>query len=350
MDSINLWENVSSVTNYAASTESTGVIDEDLAESLASVTDVMGAIVIPLTGCVGIVFNCLTMAVVMYMGMDTSSLVYMLLVAIGDSTSVFIDTILNIGFTHWGWVVVLTRSDLSCKVGQWVSYLTTFATQYTLALFTLDRLLAIAKPIMYKQSLKDKLWYPVAATGVTYVVVSGLLCGNLWMFTLENGACLTDSSLSPTLQTFYFHYSVTFLYCGLPAVVLFVLNFAIIYKLKTAPSAGRGSNKSRENSITRGLLVVSFSYLVITLLGSLNLYIVLTVTQPKISDNDPKWEKLTVLMFYVGEWCGAINQSVNFFLYILGSQSFRKEFLKLIRVARATPAESKTEDTKVNAN
>ena len=27
-----------------------GVIDEDLAESLASVTDVMGAIVIPLTG------------------------------------------------------------------------------------------------------------------------------------------------------------------------------------------------------------------------------------------------------------------------------------------------------------
>ena len=134
--------------------------------------------------------------------------------------------------THWDIVVVLIRNSGFCKVGQWVSYFTTFATQFTLCLFTFDRFLAIYKPMFYKQCLKDTLWYPVVATSVNFLLTAVLLSGNLLVFDLENGACVISSALSKTIQTFYFHYSVTFLYCGLPATLLFLLNAAIIYKIR----------------------------------------------------------------------------------------------------------------------
>ena len=62
-----------------------------------AIIQVLGSYVIPATSVVGILFNSLTVCVVCYMGLNTSSLVYMLLVAVGDSLSVFIDGILNIG-------------------------------------------------------------------------------------------------------------------------------------------------------------------------------------------------------------------------------------------------------------
>ena len=123
--------------------------------------------------------------------------------------------------SHWDIVVVLIRNSVFCKVGQWVSYFTTFATQFTLCLFTFDRFLAIYKPMFYKQCLKDTLWYPVVSTSVNFLLTAVLLSGNLLVFDLENGACVISSALSKTIQTFYFHYSVTFLYCGLPATLLF---------------------------------------------------------------------------------------------------------------------------------
>ena len=60
--------------------------------------EILGCFLIPATSVIGIVFNMLTALVVCFMGLNTSSLVYMLLVAVGDSVSVFIDGILNIGY------------------------------------------------------------------------------------------------------------------------------------------------------------------------------------------------------------------------------------------------------------
>ena len=65
-------------------------------ERMNKAIDVIGSYLIPITSIFGIVANCLTGSVVVFMGLDTSALVYMLLIAIGDSISVFIDGVLNI--------------------------------------------------------------------------------------------------------------------------------------------------------------------------------------------------------------------------------------------------------------
>ena len=69
----------------------------DLVGALSDTVDILGSVVIPVSGGVGILCNMFTVCVVCFMGVHTSSLVYMLLIALGDSLSVAIDAIVNIG-------------------------------------------------------------------------------------------------------------------------------------------------------------------------------------------------------------------------------------------------------------
>ncbi|XP_075253208.1 uncharacterized protein LOC142345009 [Convolutriloba macropyga] len=229
------------------------------------------------------------------MGLDTSALVYMLLIAIGDSISVFIDGVLNIALAHWDVAVLLSKTDFSCKVGQWISYLTTFGTQLVLVLFTFDRLMAVVKPIYYNLKLKANLWYPVKASSAIYILISFLLAGNLYAFALEGGSCLMGSHLSPLMRNLYTLYTGTFLYSVLPGTLILVFNVVIIVNLRkrnSVGSSGTGGGSNRDQSITRGLLSVSFCYLVLTSLGSANILFLTSYVQPRISDDDPKWGKI----------------------------------------------------------
>ncbi len=76
---------------------------EDSADDGVSMTwvevavSLMGTYLLPGTSALGIVFNSLTVAVVLYMGINNATLVYMTLLALGDSLSIFIDALLNIG-------------------------------------------------------------------------------------------------------------------------------------------------------------------------------------------------------------------------------------------------------------
>ncbi|XP_063719608.1 probable G-protein coupled receptor 139 [Symsagittifera roscoffensis] len=309
-----------------------------------AIIQVLGSYVIPATSVVGILFNSLTVCVVCYMGLNTSSLVYMLLVAVGDSLSVFIDGILNIGFVHWNLPKLLTRSNLSCKVGQWVSYLTTFGTQFTLVLFTLDRFIAMCRPVYYNQNLKHNLTYPVKLTVATYAVTSLLLSGNLYVFRVEGElCCLLGSHLSATVHKLYSLYTATFLYSVLPGSMMLVLNIAIIVKIRdrnerraSCVSAEMATmDRCREHSITRGLLVVSICYLLLTSLASVNMSILTVYIRPRINHQDPKWAKYAQLMTYIIQWSAIFNLSINFFLYVLGSRSFRLEFIRMIRSKKA---------------
>ena len=66
--------------------------------------DLMGSFLLPGTATFGIFFNSLTIAVVLYMGVDNATLVYMILLAVGDSISIFIDGLLNIGFSFYNYL------------------------------------------------------------------------------------------------------------------------------------------------------------------------------------------------------------------------------------------------------
>ena len=91
-------------------------------------------------------------------------------------------------------------------------------------------------------------------------------------------------------------------------------------------------DRAHEHSITCGLLMVSFCYIFITSVGSVNMYILNSYIQPRIAgDKTHTWAKRAKLITYIVQWGAIINLSVNFFLYILGSHAFRNEFLRMLR-------------------
>ena len=57
----------------------------------------LNAVVVPLLGCVGFVFNIFGILTLSYMGITSSSTMYMLIICIGDIISGFVDSILTVG-------------------------------------------------------------------------------------------------------------------------------------------------------------------------------------------------------------------------------------------------------------
>ena len=124
------------------------------------------------------------------------------------------------------------ESDLWCILGSWMDQLLGFSASYILCLFTLDRLMASRRPMMYREKLSNKLTYPIKCTVATYFLMAFLVSPTSMIFTMGQGTCVTRSDISPWLKMLYFYYSVVLLYCIIPSVALLIMNILIIRSLR----------------------------------------------------------------------------------------------------------------------
>ena len=125
-----------------------------------------------------------------------------------------------------------TINRWTCKVLKWINYGTTCSTQFILVLLTFDRVLAVVTPHKYR-TLKQNLSYPLIASGVVIIVSHVLIGGNLYFFDLVNGVCSQGEYVSVIGGIVYFHYSTSFVYCGLPSALLIVFNAVILVYMRS---------------------------------------------------------------------------------------------------------------------
>ena len=96
-----------STLSSSAGSQSTGVNEEEyLSDTFVSLLFWINAVVVPAFGFLGIVLNTLGVLTLTYMGVNTSSTLYMLIICVGDSISGFVDAILSVGLVlgygfHW---------------------------------------------------------------------------------------------------------------------------------------------------------------------------------------------------------------------------------------------------------
>ncbi len=86
-----------------------------------------------------------------------------------------------------------------------------------------------------------------------------------------------------------------------------------------------------DKSVTVSLLYVSGWYLILTSSSALFVYLNTKHLEPKLSTK-PELDSVVILCAYSSELAGCLNQSMNFFLYILGSAVFRKQFFKMLKI------------------
>ncbi|XP_063718086.1 galanin receptor 2b-like [Symsagittifera roscoffensis] len=291
----------------------------------------LNAVVVPLLGCVGFVFNIFGILTLSYMGITSSSTMYMLIICIGDIISGFVDSILTVGIGNW-YTNLYALSRFSCKFLMWINYATTCSTQFVLTLFTFDRLLAVTYPMKYR-SLKTNLRYPVICSAVVVTLTYLSLIGNMYAFDLVDGQCAKPTYMSELGKEIYFHYSASFIYCGLPSTLIFIFNFTILYQMrKNDKNKKSSSTKSgREQAITRILLLMSFAFLLFTAGCMFFLYTSVIYLGPQLDGGDPWVGQMYVAMAQLQELPSTANVSFNFSFYLMGSKMFRKGFLDMLQ-------------------
>ena len=74
--------------------------------------------------------------------------------------------------------------------------------------------------------------YPVITSLVVMVVSYLSVAGNLYYYDLVDGVCTQASYISALGGLIYFHYSASFVFCGLPTTLIFLFNVTILIQMR----------------------------------------------------------------------------------------------------------------------
>jgi len=320
------------------------------------VGDIIVLSIFPVILLIGTVLNVLSIAVFTRPSLRHSSTSLLLrILAYVDILSLYM-TIL----TRWlrllsGWQLE-ADSDLGCRLHFYINHVVFAMSSWVLVVITFERVIVTRKPHKAKVLCNKK------NASLVMVIILVFVC--LVNFPLIFGSTPEYQSLFSEDQTSFTIYA-TCTYCCIaehslikvmgfvfnmfsPFIIILVGNVSIAVHLARATKrrsrmssssirAGTVRNNGTKppksdanqlNSLTRLLMGVSFSYLILTLPYMIYLLVYkytehLYESRDSFLSSKHFWNSLTLLLL-------CINNSINFVLYCVGGNRFRNEFLSLI--------------------
>ena len=200
------------------------------------------------------------------------------------------------------------------------------------------------------------------------VIIFSVLYNSPHMVTSSNQGwqCLPygeESVMSEKYGTLYYWLSFI-LHYALPFVLLLSMNCVIIHTIRSSAkfrtkldrvpdnnSEGQGQSqghlpktKSSENQVYIVLLLVAFGFLILTTPGYLLFLFIMVVD----FETSAKVYAGFYLFFNVAQKLHYTNHGINFFLYVMSGQKFRKDLMKLFKVNDFTHKETTSGDTVIS--
>ena len=148
--------------------------------------------------------------------------------------------------------------------------------------------------------------------------------------------CVPWGKATHLIGKFHFYSEMTIAFI-LPFIFLLIMNCVIINTLRNRSNIrseiqGQGQNegqtskaKSSENQITVTLLVVTFSFLLLTT----PFYLVFIYLKLFGMGSTPRSFATFYLIYQIGEKSNYTNNAINFFLYVVSGQKFRTDLFQL---------------------
>ena len=288
----------------------------------------------PISICTGLIGNTLAIITLIIMR-QTNGVYYLIALSLADLSVLVVWSVLWL--QEFFRPLLIEYYDWACRLVFFGFYSSLHCSVSLLVSMTAERFVVVWFPIKAKTICKKK-----HSLIVIVVVISLILSLNLHnLFTrqvLDNGNgttfCLTSWSVMPGMPYDNFHLNVwpwidSTIYAFFPVISIFILNSLIITKVRLSGNmTGKNTKetKSQNKQITKTLLIVSFTFLILTL----PICIVLIVEKNWDFFSDPYQFAVWLVLRAVSAVLELTNHSVNFFLYCLGGKRFREEFLRLM--------------------
>ncbi|XP_063718150.1 somatostatin receptor type 1-like [Symsagittifera roscoffensis] len=240
--------------------------------------------------------------------------------AVSDTIAAFQDGIMEAMLAFLG-VSFFTLHPLLCRFLGWFTYFSSSAAGYVLLAAAFDRLIAIWKPIWYKQKSKPKR--AIIASLAIWIVLGLSMLPIFFEYGLDENYCnFDDTNPWHFLHDWTFSVYYEFIFIGgyiLPGLSMVFVNALIIYKLRHKSTSV--SRKDRE--MTLCLIIVCVSFLIC--LSGLGIMARLSLV---FADSKPSEANL---INYVRKLPAVLNNSMNFYAYFAASSYFRNTFFRILR-------------------
>jgi hypothetical protein len=292
--------------------------------------------------------NLAAVATLLKMHPMTSSAVYMLCLALTDSTAIIVKFVyLQLGVSHQ------KRYDVGCKLLLYSSVWCMHYANWILVAMTIERFIAIWFPLkVIDMCTKKKALLTVLILGV----ILGLVDCHYLVTHREVPAPYGRVECKPHEHYEYWHNKVWpwldwLIYATVPCCALFVFNGLIIFGIKRAGRAQRRMTRDLKSMVTTsGVLPVRSHFVqktkqeqqqkqvtVMLITVSVALF-VLSMPNVIFYIVEPNWDYMSsadeaarwyfcYVMVYL---CADLNHAINFYLYFLSGKKFRQQFKELI--------------------
>ncbi|KAJ8307226.1 hypothetical protein KUTeg_015310 [Tegillarca granosa] len=303
--------------------------------------------------CIGIPGNIAALITLAKMRPLSSSLLYMVVLAVVDTVALVIK-ILYLQLTTKD----VKLGDIGCK---FIFFIGNFSMQYSswiLVAMTVERFIAIWFP------LKVSKWCTRQRAILVMVLEAILLMGlNLhyfWTFhETTHDLYVYDCSTYSEYQ--YFHSDIWYYLDGLaysilPFVILIMCNFMIIFGIKRSGRKQQvltnkmdkfqsADKAKQQNQITIMLVTISIVFVVFTMPNCLFFIIKGKINYLATPHSHAIWILWMQVVFFLSD----ANHAINFYLYFLSGQKFRKKFKSII-CCRKSPRRIRFNTTISNIN
>ncbi|XP_063728828.1 C5a anaphylatoxin chemotactic receptor 1-like [Symsagittifera roscoffensis] len=222
---------------------------------------------------------------------------------------------------------------LLCRWLGFFTYASTVSAGYVLLATAVDRMIAICRPIWYKQNSK-----PIRAVITTILIWILNIVGTIPIFfeyDLEGMYCnyvfMNQWAILREEWQFQVYYEFIFVAGFItPGVTVLIVNLVIVYKMRNTHN--KLSRREKERTVCLIVLSVSFLFC----LGGLGF---LNRLSTVLRDSNPSEANL---VNYIRKFPAVFNNSMNFYAYFATSSYFRRVFFQTMGLSPANVASRNT--------
>ncbi len=288
-------------------------------------------VIVVVVAILGIIGNGFTVTIISKWTKLSSGAVFMCSLAFTDALAVFYDGIIN-EFLPMAFEFELAEINVwICNACIWFSVMTTWSSYYLTIMFSLDKCWAVTLPFNYRIHGTSKLG--ILLTSIVYILFSlyAIPYAVVFGLTPDTGTChrVDYSAMSATAFDIYNEEFGVVTNGIIPISVVFLTTGLSVYKLGTFSSKHDSATKvmgKRDAEITKQMIAVSIIFFILC-----SGWTAFTYMKHNLSrDNYLLLLANYLLLNALKDLFQALNNSLNFYLYIFFGQKFRQDFFKLV--------------------